>query len=596
MRRQNQNSLLLDQDCSASDNTEFQLFLKLAHDFAPVLGVDTESNGEDLRDGRGFAMGMSVAFKFDGTNGYSYYFPFRHPDSGNLRWDYRDQLKKLIESKSITCHHLRHDILALKSLGIEAGPDPRCSLLAAHNVREDQLSFGLDYQARNVLGIPGKMRDDDFENIKKAFGWGSIPSYAMADYGAQDAILHLAVHDYYWPQFIAEEPDNAERWKVELEFAKLLNKIEGTGVLVDLDLATQQTTLGELRMTELMDELGYNPGSRNDLEKLLIGDLKLPIFRGQRSDKGNLSFAKRFMEQYEEILLYSPQYQNSPVAGNILEYRGYQKAVSSYWKAYTRLVSPDGRLRPNFKQHGTKNSRLSCEDPNLQQIPKVTAKPWNRRVKAGFLARSGYKLWEADYAQLEKRIQAAYSKEPLLVEVFNDDSRDLFTEMGIELGYPRDVIKPFNYAIDYGARPAKVAMMLGIPEWKAERLHSSYFARFTKLADLSERATRLAKERGYVQYWTNRRRHFENPQAEAHKALNSVLQGGAAEIVKRAMLRLDNELDPECLMELQVHDSVWFEIPEGTEKKHLPEIKRIMEAVPEDFGIPFKVDIHEVGQ
>src|ERR1044072_9974467 len=143
--------------------------------------------------------------------------------------------------------------------------------------------------------------------------------------------------------------------------------------------------MGEFRMTELLDELGYNLGSRKDLEKLLIEDLGLPILDGQVTKSGNLSFAKNFMEEYEEIL----STMDSPVAQNILEYRGYQKAVSSYWKAYLRLVSPDGRLRPNFMQHGTKLGRLSCRDPNLQQIPRATEKPWNKRVKAGFLARPG---------------------------------------------------------------------------------------------------------------------------------------------------------------------------------------------------------------
>lgn len=593
MIRQNESSLL-DKNFSACDNMDFKLFLKLA-EHAPVLGVDTESNGQDLRDGRGHAMGLSVAFKYDGINGYSYYFPFRHEDSGNLGWDYRDKLKALIESKPITTHNLKFDKLSLKSLGIIAPPDSRCSMLAAHNVREDQLSFGLDYQARNVLGIPGKMRDDDFENIKKAFGWGGIPSFAMANYGAQDAILHLAVHDYYWPRFMDEEPDNAERWKIELEFLDLLNKIETQGIEVDLDLAQQQILMGEFRMTELLDDLGYNPGSRNDLEKLLIGDLGLPIFPGQRSKAGNLSFSKKYMKEYEEILTFDPKYQNSPVANNILEYRGYQKAVSSYWKAYLRLVSPDGRLRPNFMQHGTKTGRLSCREPNLQQIPRITEKPWNKKVKSGFLARPGYKLWEADYSQLEMRLQAAYSKEPLLIEVFNDDDRDLFTEMAKELGIERHEAKTLNYALGYGARPKKVAMMLGRSEWQGEFIYNKYFRTYSKLHDLTENATKRARRQGFIRYWTNRRRHFESPEMESHKALNAVMQGGAAEIVKRSMIRLDKELDPECLMELQVHDSVWFEIPEGQEKKHLPEIKRIMEDVQPDFGIPFKVDIHEIG-
>jgi DNA polymerase-1 len=582
----------MDPNLSAYDNQEFKLFLKMA-EYAPILGVDTESNGEDLRDGRGHTTGMSVAFSHDGINGYAYYFPFRH-EFGNLDWSYRDQLKTLIESKPITAHNLKHDRLALRSIGINSDecPEAYCSMLLAHNVWENYLSYGLDYLARNVVGIPGKQRDDDFENYRKAFGYGGIPPSAMGDYGARDAELHLEVFNHFKPLYDEEDETDGERWLVELEFIKLLNKIEGHGARVDLDLAQREISLGELRMNEIIDDLGYNPGSNKDLEKLLIQDLKLPVFkRSEKTDKP--SFDKQAMEFYEEIL----EHIDSPVAKNVLEYRGYQKAVSSYWKAYLRLISPDGRVRPNFKQHGTKTGRLSCADPNLQQIPRVTAKPWNKRVKAGFIPRDGYKLWEADYSQLEMRLQAAYSKDPTLLEIFNDDSRDLFDEMAAALGIFRYDAKQNNYATGYGAQPPKIASMLGIPVYKAYRIRENYFAAYPGLEKLSEMAAATVKGQGYIRYWTKRRRHFENPSKDGHKAVNSVMQGGAAEIVKRTQIRLDKEIDPECLQLLQVHDAVLFEIPIGKEKKHLPEIKRIMEDCDPGFGnVPFKVDIHEWGK
>ena len=585
MRIQNESPLLLDPSSNSSDNPEFKLFLSMA-EHAPILGVDTESNGKDLRTGEGHTVGMSVAFSHDGINGYSYYFPFRH-EHGNLNWSYRDKLKTLIESKPLTAHHLRHDKLALESIGINVPKDARCSLLAAHNVNENYLSYGLDYLARSVVGIDGKMREDDFKMYLKAFGWGGIPAQVMAPYAARDAELHLEVHNHFWPLYMAE--GGGDRWEVEKEYAYFLNTMEGNGIEVDLELAQQQILLGELRMQEIVDDLGLNPGSNKDLKKLLIDEMGLPV---HHSGKTGPSFDKKAMEYYEELLEYS----HNPLAGEVLEYRGFQKAVSSYWKAYLRLVGLDGRIHPNFKQHGTKNSRLSCADPNGQQIPRVTSKPWNRRVKAGFVPRGGYRLWEADYKQLEMRELAAYSKEPKLIKIFMDDNRDLFDEMALEMGEPRYDVKQLSYAIGYGAKPDKIAWMLNRTRAQGQNIYDKYFDKYPALLVLNDLAMSVAKGQGFVKFWTGRRRHFENPHMEAHKAVNSVMQGGAAEIVKRIQLRLDKEIDPECLQVLQIHDAVVFEIPDGQEKKHLPEIKRIMEDTPAigaDFGIPFRVDVHE---
>lgn len=595
MRRQNESPLLMDPRSNSSDDAEFKLFLKMA-EFAPRLGVDTESNGQDYRDGRGHATGISIAFSHDGLNGYSYYFPFRH-EGGNLSWSYRDALRNLIESKPITCHSLGQDILALNSLGIKAPEDAHCSLLLAHNVNENYLNYSLDYLARHIVGIPGKMREDDFKLALKALGWGGIPAKVMAPYAARDAELHLEVHDHFWPLFQAEDESEGGRWQTELDFIHVLNTMGMNGIEVDLDLAEQEIFRGEFRMTELLDDIGYNLGSHKDLKKLLLEDLGLPVLKKSQKT-GEPSFDKSVMEQYEELL----QYVDSPVASGILEYRGYQKAVSSYWKPYLTHVSPDGRIRPTFLQHGTVNSRLSCKEPNGQQIPRVTQKPWNKKVKSGFVAREGTRLWEPDYSQLEMRIQAGYAKEPKLIEIFSDPNRDLFDEMSLDLGYPRYDVKQMTYAVGYGAQPPKVAAMLNISEAKAYRMIDARARAYPGLQKLSDMASATVKGQGYIRYWTGRRRHFEHPGKDAHKGLNSVMQGGAAEIMKRTQIRLAKELDPEeCKQLLQIHDAIVFEIPIGKEKKHLPEIKRIMEDViglPEkpDFGVPFRVDVHEWGK
>lgn len=589
MQRLNPNPLLSDSTKIASENDEFKLFLSMA-DKADRLFIDTETNGENIKDGRGHTIGVSIDFSLvKGDDSFSYYFPFRH-DQGNLDRSYLSKLKELIEPKPVAFHNAPHDLMTMDSLGIKTNWDFYCTLLLAHRVDENMLSYSLDSLSKN-LGYDGKARDDQFKRIINIFGWAGTPPSHMAEYAATDASLCHRLFDHYYPLYENENPLNTELWETEKEFILLKNKMEQRGAKVDLELAEKELDRGQLRMSEIKDELKLDPGSRNELQKLLIDELGLPVLKTS-AKTGKPSFDKGVMEQYDEML----QEMNTPVARLILEYRGYQKATSSYWKSYLDKVSPDGRIRPNYKMHGTKTGRLSCEEPNLQQIPRITTNPWNMHVKQGFIAESGYRLWEADYSQLEFRLAAAYMQDHDLIAIFSDDSRDVFTELSDKLNYDRNKVKTMHYAISYGAQLGKIKYILNTNDFTAQTVYDDYFEVYPGVRQLTNMAASLCRQRGYVEYWTTRRRHFYDRRAEAHKAFNSVIQGGAAEIVKRQMIRLDKELDPECRMLLQVHDSVVFEIPEGKEVIYGPQIKKIMEDVQPDFGVKFKVDFHEWGK
>jgi DNA polymerase-1 len=283
-------------------------------------------------------------------------------------------------------------------------------------------------------------------------------------------------------------------------------------------------------------------------------------------------------------------------ASLILEYRGYQKTVSSNYKPYLELLSPDGRLRPNYKMHGTVTGRLSCEKPNLQQIPRVSEKPWNGRLKQAFIAEPGFTLWEADYSQLELRLAAAYARETELLEIFNS-GRDVFTEMARDLNMARHDVKTLTYTIQYGGGITRIKNVFGVSVEKAAEIKDDYFERYPGFRKMSQQASSVCRRQGFIRLWSGRRRHFADPQNEAHKAFNSVIQGGAAEIVKHTMLRLSETVDSDdCRMLLQVHDSVVFEIRNGMEDAYLPKIKEVMEAVEPDFGVHFAVDVHKWGE
>lgn len=586
----NPNFLLKDSVPEISKNEEFQRFIQLAK-LAPYIHFDTESNGRNYKDGSGHTIGISIDYSIDeGRSGYSYYFPFRH-QYGNLPQNYLGPIKELLEdpSKTLVAQNFRHDHRALRSLGISPGDNWLCTMQIAHDVDENKLSYQLDYLTKQ-LGYAGKARDDHFESIKKLLGWDGIPPDLMQEYAATDASLLRPLIQHYEPVWHSEDETGGVRWRNDQKFMLLMNKIEETGIKVDLDLAEKKVESGERRLQEIRDELHLNPGSNKDLEKLLIEDLNLPVVkRSEKTDKP--SFDKFAMAKYEEYLVKM----NSPVARLVLEYRGYQKAVSSYWRAYLNHVSADGRIRPNFNLHRTVTSRLSCDTPNTQQIPKITEKPWHGDVKLGFIPESGFALWEADYSQLEMRLSAAYSGERDLIEIFNDPDRDIFTEMAEKLGMPRPDTKTLNYAIQYGSGITHLSDVFGISREAATVIRNDYYSAWPGFAEKSKIANTLAQRRGYVKTWSGRRRHFVNPREEGHKAYNAIIQGGAADIVKRRMLALDEQLDPECRMLLQIHDSVVFEMPIGSEKKYGPQIIEIMEDVHPDFGVKFKVDFHKWG-
>jgi DNA polymerase-1 len=259
------------------------------------------------------------------------------------------------------------------------------------------------------------------------------------------------------------------------------------------------------------------------------------------------------MEEYDEIL----ERRNDETSQMVKEYRGWQKAVSSCYKAYLDLVSPDGRLRTNYNLHRTLTGRLSSNSPNLQQIPRESTKPWHGSVKRAFCARPGYVLLEGDYSQLEFRLGAAYAEEQRLLEVFNDESRDVFDEMSQHLNQPRQDCKTQAYLTIYGGGVNRLKNVFNISEEEAYTRKNDFELNYPGLKRASRKAQIMADRKKKVRLWNGRYRHFQF-KSEHHKAFNSMMQGGAADIVERAMHRVNRELDrdDEFEMLLQIHDSI----------------------------------------
>jgi DNA polymerase-1 len=347
-------------------------------------------------------------------------------------------------------------------------------------------------------------------------------------------------------------------------------------------------------MSNIKSNLGLNPSSPNELGHFLLEELSLPIVKKTKKG-GKPSFDKEAMKVYDELL----QQVNDNRASLILTYRGWQKTTSSNYRPYLEMLDPDGRLRASFKQHGTVTGRLSCEKPNLQQIPRVSENDWNGHLKSAIIVESGRTAWEVDFSQGEFRLGTAYAKQRNLIDIFNDSQRDIFEEMAKDLGMTRNNVKTLNYLLQYGGGEGKISSTFGVSHLAAKAIKGNYYKNYPGLAKAANLALLRCRQNGFVKYWTGRRRHLPYlAQDEGHLPFNSVIQGGFFEIVKRQMIRCDEAglNNEECYMDLQVHDSVRFDIEDGKEGDYLPEIKRIMEDVQPDFGVKFRVDIKKWGE
>lgn len=551
---------------------------------ANVIAVDTETTGLNVFDGTDFAIGLSVAYRLSFLGVFSFYVPLRHEKDNLPMVEALDILKPLLREKPIVFHNARFDFASLKTLGItEFNPTFYDTMVMAHMVNEEYYSKRLDDLASNIL--KKSKSKDHVTPWSKMYGWASTPVSVMEDYAKIDAELTLELWEYFTKQMSEQALDGL--WSYESRFMRLLINMESEGVGIDRDFLIAKRDLGLLRMDTLESVLGFSPSSRADLSNYLFDELNLPVL-STSPKTGKPSLDKSVMEQYDDML----QVHDNPSARYLLEWRGWQKAVTSLYIPMLTLER-DGKIHCHFKVTGTKTGRLSCEKPNLQQIPRKSEKSWNGDARKAFNAGDpDYDLVGYDYSQLELRLAAAYGSEQRLISEFEKDDSDPFTVYSKIIGASRQDTKTFFYSNIYGAGTAKIAKTLGKSFDETKVLHEKFLESIPGIALASRRTQELAGSRRFVRYWTGRRRHFpyrKDVDEKLYKAFNSVLQGGAAELVKHAMLRLEEMQDDDFKMVLQIHDEIVFKVRRGKLDKYHDEIVKRMTDFPQ-FGVRFKTE------
>lgn len=534
-----------------------------------------EVSPEVTLDTEGMEHMMGFSFAVDGFP-HGFYLPFRH-HKGNLTPSQIDKVRHLIATRErLIMHNAMHDLKVLAREGLPFKGFFWDTMLMAHWINEEMFAYDLSTVA-TYYGYPPKNMPDKMKMLLETDGWDSIPIEWMDFYSSNDSFITHRSERKMEPIFLEQFP--IELWEREQEFIRtVIMPMKERGIRIDIPFCIMEYMKGAGIMAECKKELGFNPGSRDQLEKFLIGELGLPVLA--TTPKGKPSFNKDAMEEYDALL----DKQDDPRAQTVLRYRGWQKTTSSNYKPYMELIDSDGILHPGYNLHRTKTSRLSCSEPNLQQIPKASEKEWNGNLKAAFIPRDGFSLWTVDYSQLQFRMTVAMAEEEGLLEVFNDEKRDIFREMARTMGWLRDDVKTLVYLILFGGGGNRARIAFGVTLDQGKELVQEFHALYPRIKKLSKRAENAARRQGYVALWTGRRRHFPKG-SSFYRALNAVIQGGEAEIIKSAMIVIAKEIcDENCHLVLQIHDELAFEIRNGMEDQYLPRIQEKMVEACEGFN------------
>src|SRR5215831_319695 len=541
--------------------------------------VDTETTITDSLGDREL-LGVSVSL----PDGRIAYFAFNHRmglpiGDDNLSIEWLPKLWKALENKDLVFHNAKFDLQVMEKFGFKRRGNFSCTMIMSHIV-DPYPPHGLKELAEDRLMIEDSAQMKDLlKRVQKAgLAWHHIPPSIMAPYAANDAYLTRELYNFLMQDFW--EYTTPEYFEREMKFLMVLKEIEARGLLLDRSETAVKLNAAVERMRAIQKELGFDPAKRIALARRLFGTppdgLGLPVYAYGAPSK---SFPLGVPTMNDAIL---SRYSH-PVVGLVQEYRRVQKTESTYLRPWWEKSRSDGMLHPTFKPWGTITGRLSCENPNMQQVPR------NSYLKTLFYAPDGYTLTEFDFDQIEFRLAVAYSKDQSIIADLREGS-DVHSIVAKQLGISRQAAKTTNYLMLYGGGIGKLASVLRIPFNSAKEFWEAYQIKYAGLTRASASATLAAQQRGHIKYWTGRIKPFRSSK-EHHKAFNAAVQGGSFEIMKRSMLAL---ADAGVPMVNQVHDSVWVTTQTKAEEKEICQLMSNWQT--KVLGVPFPVSAKNLGK
>lgn len=554
------------------------------------ISLDLETTSLNPMEAR--IVGISLSVRED----EGVYIPVAHTYAGApeqlAREDVLRVLGPLLTDPSIRKigQNIKYDMLVLENAGLELQGVYFDTMVAAYLINPSRTTFGLNDLALAYLNHKMITYAEVAGSGKKMIGFDQVPVDRATEYSAEDAEITYSLYRHLSP--LLEEHNLKDLFhEIEMPLVPVLTRMERSGVKIDADFLSKMSgeigeQIGELqtRIYELAGE-EFNVNSTQQLAQILFTKLKIkPLKKTKTGYSTNVEVLQQLAEEHE-------------LPREILEYRSLNKLKTTYVDALPRMIHPQtGRVHTSFNQTATATGRLSSSDPNLQNIPIRT--PLGRKIREAFVAEPGCLLVSADYSQVELRILAHLSKDARLIEAFRNNE-DVHTRTAAEIfDLPTDKVTPemrrdakvVNFGIIYGMGRFGLSRQLAIPVDVAEEYIQQYFARYPGVKAYQDDLLEEARETGYVTTIMNRRRLIpeisnanKNIAAMGERtAINTPIQGSAADIIKVAMIRIDETLRKEKMrsrMILQIHDELVLEAPEEELEAAEKILKQGMEGV-----------------
>ena len=559
---------------------------------AELIAFDTETTSIDSQQAQ--LVGLSFAVKA----GEAVYVPVAHSYMGVPQQLDRDAvlraLKPILEdpNKAKVGQHAKYDINVLANAstpinvqGVAFDTMLESYVLDSTATRHDMDSLSLKYLGHSTIRF-----EDIAGKGAKQLTFDQIALEQAGPYAAEDADVTLRLHQNLWAR-LEEIPSLASVLRdIEIPLVPVLARIERNGALVDAKLLGEHSQeLGEKLVAlerQAFEVAGeeFNLGSPKQLGAILYEKLGLPII--SKTAKGQASTAEAVLAELAE--------QDYELPKVLMQYRSLSKLKSTYTDRLPEQINPrTGRIHTSYQQAVASTGRLSSSDPNLQNIPIRSAE--GRRIRQAFVAPKGYKLVAADYSQIELRIMAHLSRDEGLMNAFRDNL-DVHTATAAEVfkveldqvsNDQRRSAKAINFGLIYGMGAQKLAKDIGVDSKTAKAYIETYFARYPGVRDYMDRTRRQAAEQGYVETLFGRRLYLpaiksSRPQERAgaeRTAINAPMQGTAADIIKKAMVAVDEWLSESGLdarVILQVHDELVLEVREDLVEQVSAQIRPLM--------------------
>lgn len=559
-----------------------------------VCAFDTETTSLDSHHAH--IVGFSLCYEA----GKAWYIPLLSPDSKCI-----PHKKALAELSRLTSasqmllvgHNLKFDINVLAAAGTEVACPCFDTMVAAWVLDAEAPSFSLSSVAARFLGLSGLEYD---QVVPKGATFADVPLAAAVQYAAEDADFSFQLF-----QKLSKEIDSAQLhnvfYDIEMPLLPILAEMERTGIRVEAGKLRAYGAELENELAKIQSEVfhlvghDFNLGSPKQLADVLFIERKLPV---QKRTKTGFSTDTSVLEELAPL---------DPVPQLILRHRLLTKLQNTYIEPLAALAETSGRVHTTYVQTGAATGRLSSRDPNLQNIPIRDEE--GRRIREAFIAEAGHKLISADYSQIELVVMAHLSKDPNLKKAFKEKVDIHKRTASFIFGIPEDqvdasqrrIAKTINFGVIYGMSAFRLARDLGISNALAKEFIDSYFSTYSGIAEFIKKTIEEAQKTGITSTLFGRKRRIlginsrnkTEQQAAQRVAVNTPIQGTAADIVKIAMIKIHRALAAqmsEVRMLLQVHDELIFEAPESSVPAAIDLIKQEMEHAVQ-LDVPLRVSV-----